>query len=666
MSATSNFRNDKADLPIGSLKTIMSGNANTGVTPMTFATDNGLWIPANNIYSQTTYPELYSQLGLINAGVFTQKTTSLSDAVTDFTYGNTLYVASGNNAIGTSTDINNWSIQGVNTLSVIRSIVYGNGVFMLTAEGGVLKRSTDGINWTNLNSTTTSIIYVTYGNGVFVMYGDGGSTTPFKTSTDNGTTWTDRNPRLSTCYGVYYGNGIFVARADSRTGNALSYSADSGVTWTGKNLIGLGNTGAFISGVYGNGIYLIAGSGNYIYTSNDAINWSASANSYGYVQAMSYGNGYYIIRNTGGQSYYSANAITWNTGPGIFESSLKFISQSNLHYSFSSTTIKTSANGVTWTTANTNLPSFSSSLQIRDIEYFPNINSYVYAFEKYLGTSTDSINWSLYYTSKKLIYNAGLFVTAGDGGKIYTSSDANTWTDRTSGTYHNINALAYGNGLYVYGGVNGVLATSTDAITWTTRTSGTTSIINALTYGNSTYVYGGAGGVLSSSSNGVTWTARTSGTTSQINALTYGNGLYIYAGVGGVLATSTDAITWTTRTSGTTSTIVTLTYASGVYYYGISTIGLTGLVGSSTDGITWKNLAAGTSNIYSLVYANSLYIAGGIGFVGSASNAQTINYSSGYDVTTNFFVPSLTNQGTFGTVTIGSQPTQTTYVKAKM
>ncbi len=40
-----------------------------------------------------------------------------------------------------------------------------------------------------------------------------------------------------------------------------------------------------------------------------------------------------------------------------------------------------------------------------------------------------------------------------------------------------IYALVYGNGLYVVGGASGVLATSTDAITWTARTSGTTSTI---------------------------------------------------------------------------------------------------------------------------------------------------------------------------------------------
>ena len=36
--------------------------------------------------------------------------------------------------------------------------------------------------------------------------------------------------------------------------------------------------------------------------------------------------------------------------------------------------------------------------------------------------------------------------------------------------------------MYVYAGSGGVLATSTNAITWTARTSGTTTAIVALTY----------------------------------------------------------------------------------------------------------------------------------------------------------------------------------------
>ena len=122
-------------------------------------------------------------------------------------------------------------------------------------------------------------------------------------------------------------------------------------------------------------------------------------------------------------------------------------------------------------------------------------------------------------------------------------------------------SIAYGNGVYVYAGNSGGVATSTDAITWTARTSGTTSAYNALIY-STFFVAVGFGGSISTTTNGITWTARTSGTTTIIRSITYGNGIYIYGASSGVLATSTDAITWTARTSGTTDNIVALKYSA--------------------------------------------------------------------------------------------------------
>ena len=92
----------------------------------------------------------------------------------------------------------------------------------------------------------------------------------------------------------------------------------------------------------------------------------------------------------------------------------------------------------------------------------------------------------------------------------------------------------------MYGGVGGALATSTDAITWTARTSGTSNNINSIIYVNGIYVYAGDGGVLRTSTDAITWTASTSGTTSWIQSITYGNGLYVYVGLGAAIATSTN------------------------------------------------------------------------------------------------------------------------------
>jgi hypothetical protein len=210
----------------------------------------------------------------------------------------------------------------------------------------------------------------------------------------------------------------------------------------------------------------------------------------------------------------------------------------------------------------------------------------------------------------KIIYGDSLWVAAGNGGVLYTSTDAITWTSRTSGVTTFIYDLIYGNSLYVYGADAGVIRTSTDGITWTARTSGsaTTTYISALTFGDNLYVYGNNIGAIRSSTNGITWTARTSGTTFRIGALAYGNGVFVYGDYNGNIRTSTDAITWDARTSGLPAGdfVTSMIYGDGIFVAGA---GVTSKLLTSTDGVTWTKVAEGFPGaIYSLAYDDGIYL----------------------------------------------------------
>ena len=76
----------------------------------------------------------------------------------------------------------------------------------------------------------------------------------------------------------------------------------------------------------------------------------------------------------------------------------------------------------------------------------------------------------------------GLWVAVGQSGKLATSPDGVTWTQRTSGFGTSTIYDAAHDGLqWVAVGASGLLATSPDGITWTQRTSGFgTSIIYAV------------------------------------------------------------------------------------------------------------------------------------------------------------------------------------------
>ena len=123
-----------------------------------------------------------------------------------------------------------------------------------------------------------------------------------------------------------------------------------------------------------------------------------------------------------------------------------------------------------------------------------------------------------------------------------TSTDAITWTARTSGFGTTIIfALTFGNGVYIAGGDVNILTTSTDAITWTTRTSGlspTSSDILSLSYGGLVYFLGSGNGQLRTSTDAITWTSSVSGfALGGFQAAAYGNGVFVAAGTSGILTT---------------------------------------------------------------------------------------------------------------------------------
>jgi hypothetical protein len=137
---------------------------------------------------------------------------------------------------------------------------------------------------------------------------------------------------------------------------------------------------------------------------------------------------------------------------------------------------------------------------------------------------------------------AGQFVAVGSSGKLATSTNINTWTQRDSQfSGSNIYAVAYGDSQYVIAGSSGKLATSPDGINWTMRASAFgASTILAVTYAPSAslWIAAGGSGKLATSVDGITWTLRTSSFgTSFINGLYATNSLIIAVGYDGKLAT---------------------------------------------------------------------------------------------------------------------------------
>lgn len=359
------------------------------------------------------------------------------------------------------------------------------------------------------------------------------------------------------------------------------------------------------------------------------------------IYAIAYGNGTFVATAFAGVLASSTDAKNWSVIPSPSAASFTTATYGNgLFYLQTNTAIMTSTDAVTW---KTKLPVFSAPVTTVG-------NMLVYAAGKYVAVgasgsgvgfigcaavSTDGVN---FINTKNLFpsnfwginYGNSLWVAGSVLGQVYTSTDALTWTQRTTNANNTVQALLYTT-KWVGAGDAGTLQTSTNAIAWVNQTTPTTSSIYCLAYGNSLHVYGGQGGTLATSTDAVTWTARTSGTTSTIATMTYGASVYVYGAVGGVIASSTNATTWTVRTSGTTSTVNNMIYANSLFVYCTSGGG----IGTSTDGTTWTARTSGvTGNLWGLCWDGALYHAMGSGIHLTSTNAiawsAIAQYPSGF------------------------------------
>lgn len=249
--------------------------------------------------------------------------------------------------------------------------------------------------------------------------------------------------------------------------------------------------------------------------------------------------------------------------------------------------------------------------------YFVAVGNNVNQFS--VTNSSDGITWTVRLNSAASASAFALtygnyrgnktWVAAGTGGIIFSSTDSNTWIQRTSPTVQQLQAAAFGVSTFLLAGASGALVSSTDGFTWINRTSGFgVTPINALVFGNGVFAMAGDGGRLSTSTDGINWTTRTSGfATTSIRALAFGNGLFLAGGDNGVLTTSTDAITWTTRNANFGTTVIrSIIWGEGLYVLA----GDNGSIRVSTDGYEWQvrpQLFTGTQ-IRALTYGSGIGI----------------------------------------------------------
>lgn len=280
-------------------------------------------------------------------GSGTSATTTVNPS--QIIYANGLYVCVGNPRtssgymIYTSEDGVEWTPRGRTQGSTRNwsaySVVYGNGIFVVTCEEDYTNSSDkdiytpyvytspDGITWTLTQVPNLWHSLIFDGEKFMGLSGSSGFGYSY-----NGTTWTNGSFGASRQWNsIAYGNGVYVATSTSASYAQQLASSTDGINWTLRTQAVSGN---YYKVLYGNGLFVAimtrnnthtSGYNNLISTSPDGINWTVRYTPEDLDwRYMVYGNGLFValdyqssstITSTG-KMIYSFDGITWKIGTG--------------------------------------------------------------------------------------------------------------------------------------------------------------------------------------------------------------------------------------------------------------------------------------------------------------------------------------------------------------
>lgn len=364
-------------------------------------------------------------------------------------YLNGIFVAVGQNGnIMTSSDGITWTPRTSGVNDNLNSITYGEGLFVITGDSKILK-SLDGIIW-NQQDFSTGAKKIKFINGMFKAVGTGGT---IVTSLD-GTNWTQEYQNKYFPYNIQdmiYCEELDLFVAIGTSGSILT--STDGISWTPRTS---GTSNHLYSIVYAEEkeLFIVVGDRGTILTSTDGISWTPrTSGATKRITCVIYGGGLFVISElTNNKIYTSSNGITWTERTttegyvaGIAYKENLFVAVTN---DSGSAKIITSTDGITWTGTQVTMA------------FAPNSICYAEGLFVLVGTVTgggviytsiDGITWfqqyaGSYYVSNIKYVNGQFFALS---TTILVSKDGKIWENRKQCGTGSIKSIAFKNGLYI-------------------------------------------------------------------------------------------------------------------------------------------------------------------------------------------------------------------------
>jgi hypothetical protein len=387
-----------------------------------------------------------------------------------------------------------------------------------------------------------------------------------------------------------------------------------------------GVTGIAAAGVvFGAGKYVAVGTGGSIRHSTNGDTWTAATSGTAVDLTLVYYLNSLFITLGANVILTSPDGVTWTTKTAPSASAPKWLDFIGGRYVWSSAAefSRSSTDLTTWITPVINLSQYTAGASNKVIATGGSSPNRVVLID--LATGDSSVVLSNSTTVFSVGYANGKYIALHASGAAYgaTSSDGINWTANASqptaasARQYAASTIAYGNSVYVCStGVLNTIMSSTDASTWTNRTSnisytGAVVFVNGIFFTFQSGSFGGGSAGVSTSTDGINWTLRTM--SHGITNVTYAAGLYIAVGGNSsslcYIDSSTDGFTWTNRvnvTLGASTGLSDVIYANSIFV----AIGSSGAIYSSTNGTTWtsRTSALGTADLLKIEYLNGYFI----------------------------------------------------------
>lgn len=541
-----------------------------------------------------------------------------------------LYVTNPNNnypsspRIATSTDGDTWDFYNLTGLSVtypitqffndninvdnVHSVTCDTTRWMIGTNAGIWKQAFNSSTWTLLTTPSTikrTKILGVATNGTTIVgvgefdgytnnvYGDSSLASAIISSTDNGVTWASRLVYETTSGGYW---------ATRTTFNAVAWNGDKWVAVGKKQTPGI--TEPNVTGI--------------IAVSEDGVDWTTSEGFSSGLSCVSWDGNEWLVGSSNGNILVSRDGLQWkptdSDTSGVLAVGTPIVLpilggdintvQSLLVGSGTPTSILRTYDDATW------------------------IQQLLTDQKKYRAGDTPAIINSVVWSGTKWVMTGSQALSK----TIMVSDNGIDWVYPTT-TLQKGNGVAYNDGLYVAVGegisTTGRIATSTDAVTWTARTS-PIKTLNCVASNGTIWVSGGNGGILYSS-NGTTWTKSTTCPLTKVNGVAWNGYYWVAAGIGPtcIFALSKDGMRWYAADAASSSY---LREANSVAWNGTLWLGVgldqTNCILYSNDGYTWgflpqKNL---TNGIY-VAWTGTKWLVSGNGNSSIISSTDAENWS---------------------------------------